>query len=178
MDKFTMPPNDVVSFNYANGHGGSGLIHEANPGGASAGAASALPAAVVQNMTALAAFLQTDIGAAWALAGELSGGVPAMQMIIFGSSAPALAALTVGAVAYGGTRALDDYFDGAIHTSFLNAVEQVARMDVGVADKYFGGDSFTVNNEKMMSDICSNWEDFWEDEPQIVAPIQHPLPYV
>lgn len=173
MDKDTLiPSNGTLQFNYAN-HPNNGA-HMMQEGGAAAG----LPHAVVQSMTALTAYLATDVGAAWALAGELSGGVPAMQAIIFGYGSVGLGVAAVGVGAYAATTWLDNSLDGALHTGVLNAIEAIAHLDVGVADKYFGGDSFTVNNEKMMSDICSNWEDFWQDGPQLIAPIQHPLPYV
>jgi hypothetical protein len=135
-----------------------------------------LPPAMVTQMTALAHFLEADVGAAWALAGKLSGGVPAMQAIIFGYSGMGAAALAVGAAAYYGTTELDKYFDGAIHTAFLRAVVMVGNMDHGTADMYFGADGFTTENRvPMMNEICSNWEEYWDNMPQIIAPIQFPL---
>ena len=135
-----------------------------------------LPPAVANQMTGLAAFLHTDIAAAWGLAGELSGGVPALRAVLFAMSGPSLAAYSVGAAAFLGTKALDKYFDGAIHTAFLDAVLMVGNLDQGVADRYFGGDGFSADNSvPMMDQICSNWTDYWDNIPQIVAPIQHQL---
>lgn len=134
-----------------------------------------LPPAVVAQMSALSAFLQADVGAAWALAGELAGGSVALQAVIFGGSSIGMAAMSVGAVAYGATTSLDKYFDGAIHTAFLDAVSQVGTMEHRVADRYFGGEGFSTNNVAMMSQISSNWTQYWDDIPQLVAPIQHQL---
>jgi hypothetical protein len=88
-----------------------------------------------------------------------------------------MAALLVGAAAYGATTWLDNKLDGALHEAFGNAVETVLNMDPGQADPYFGGDGFTVNDTAMMSDICSNWEDFWDDDPVnlIGLPQQQPV---
>lgn len=135
--------------------------------------------ALFLNMTALSEFLATDVGAAWALAGELSGGVPIMQAIIFTYAGPGMAALAVGAAAFVGTTWLDTHFDGALHEAFGGAVEMVLRMDPGEAETYFGGDGFTTNNTEMMSDICSNWTEIWEDIPVVsfvgIAPHEHPF---
>jgi hypothetical protein len=133
-------------------------------GGAPPGAPYIAPA-VVANMTALSQFLATDVGAAWALAGELAGGNVALQGIIFGYSGLGLSVAAVGYAAYGGTRALDNYFDGALHETFADSIEMVINMEPGEATPYFGGDGFTVNNTDMMSDICSNWAEYWDDIP-------------
>jgi hypothetical protein len=171
MNKATLTDDNVtVQFNYADhADNDSNLIRS------SGGAHSSLPPAVASQMIKLAAFLHTDIGATWALAGELSGGVPAMQVALFSMSMPSLAALGVGAAAYGATTALDKYFDGAIHGAFLEAIEMVGHLEHQVADRYFGGEGFSTESEPMMSEICSNWTDYWNDMPQVIAPIQHPL---
>ncbi|MDL2357079.1 MAG: hypothetical protein QFF03_17635 [Pseudomonadota bacterium] len=46
---------------------------------------------------------------------------------------------------------------------------------MGTATAYFGGEGYTTNNESMMDQTCSNWTDYWENMPQIIAPIQHLL---
>lgn len=163
--------NGTVQFNYADQiDNASNVIQSgrnSHPGH--------LPPAVVAQMSALSAFLQADVGAAWALAGELAGGSPGLQAVLFGTSSMGLAAISVGAAAFGATTLLDKYYDGAIHTAFLDAVMTVGNMEHRVADRYFGGDGFTTDNTRMMSDICSNWTDYWDNVPQLVAPIQHQL---
>lgn len=163
--------NGILQFHYADpvDHAADVIQagRNANPGH--------LPPAVVAQMTALSAFLQADVGAAWALAGELAGGSPALQAMLFGGSTMGLAAMGVGAVAYGATTSLDKYFDGAIHTAFLDAVMTVGNLEHRVADRYFGGEGFSTDNVPMMSAICSNWTDYWDNIPQLVAPIQHQL---
>ena len=163
--------NGILQFHYADQVDHTSNViqagRNANPGH--------LPPAVVAQMTALSAFLQADVGAAWALAGELAGGSVALQAVIFSGSTMGLAALGVGATAYAATTSLDKYFDGAIHTAFLDAVTMVGNMEHRVADRYFGGENFSTNNVPMMSDISSNWTQYWDDIPQLVAPIQHQL---
>jgi hypothetical protein len=174
MDKANLTlDNGTVQFNYASHIDSAANVIQVGR----TVAPGYLPPAVASQMTGLAAFLHSDVAAAWALAGELSGGVPALRAIIFGMSAPSLAALSVGAAAFGATTAIDKYFDGAIHTAFLDAVLMVGSMDHGLADAYFGADGFTTdsNNVPMMDEICSNWQDFWENIPQLIAPIQLPL---
>lgn len=172
MNKTSLQQDDgILQFNYADqiDHAANVIQsgRNANPGH--------LPPAVVAQMTALSAFLQADVGAAWALAGELAGGVPGLQAVIFGGSSMGIAALSVGGAAFAATTALDKYFDGAIHTAFLDAVTMVGNMDHRVADRYFGGEGFSTDNVPMMSQICSNWTDYWDNIPQLVAPIQHQL---
>jgi hypothetical protein len=136
-----------------------------------------LSPALISNMVALNTFLATDVGAAWALAGELAGGNVALQGIIFTYAGPGLAAFAVGSAAYFGTTLLDQKFDGALHEAFGGAVEMVLNMEPGQADPYFGGDSFTLNDTETMSEICSNWVEYWEDGPaNIIAPPQLGLP--
>jgi hypothetical protein len=173
MDKVnSIPSNGTLQFGLASHtNSGSNMVQE---GVAGAAAAAALPQSVVQSMTGLAEYLATDVGAAWALAGELSHGVPAMQAIIFGYGSLGLGLVAVGVGAYAATTWLDRSLDGALHSAVLEAVETIARMDRSVADPYFGGDGFTIGDSRMMSDICSNWEEFWDDEAQMIAPIQHP----
>ncbi len=173
MDQYIAPIN-TLQFKLANlSIPTANLMHTSSANAAAA--ARGLPVAVAQGMTGLAEFLATDVGAAWALAGELSNGVPAMQAVIFGYGSIGLSVAAVGLAAYGATTWIDESLDGALHTGVLEALEMIARMDPGVADEYFGSDGFTFYDEQMMSDICSNWEEFWEDVPaQIIAPI--PLP--
>ncbi len=136
---------------------------------------SLVPEKVAQGMEAITALLKTDIGAAWTLAGELAGaeGTLVTQAIIFGYSPIGLAVGAVAYTAYQGTTWLDNAMGGALHEGIVNAAVMLANMKPGSSEPYFGSDGFTTNSPHMMSEICSNWSDYWEDIPQIIAPIQN-----
>lgn len=152
------------------------LDPEYQPGGA-----MYISPAVVASMETLVNLLRTDVAATWALAGELSGGSPALRMTLFAFGPIGIAAVAVGVTAYQATTALDNYLDGALHEAFGAAVGKVISMEPGRPDPYFGSDGFTTNGESnyayfgddgwtdedelMMSDICSNWLDLWPDVP-------------
>jgi hypothetical protein len=133
----------------------------------------ALPAAVIQQMMTTAALLQMDMGAVWAFAATQSGGSLLVQSIVAAAPVAALAA-AVGGSAFAGMTAIDKFFDGAISNAVADLAIDISHLDTSVVLDYFG-DGNAFNEPAMMSQICSNWEDYWEDMPQIVAPIQHQL---
>lgn len=110
--------------------------------------------------------LQTDVAAAWTLAGELAGGNLALRSIVFGFGPVGMAAFAVGYTTYQGTTWMDNQLNGALHAGVLGAAEWVIEASPGQADPYFGGDGFTTDNTPMMSGICSDWEEFWGNVSQ------------
>lgn len=130
--------------------------------------------AVLSRMASLEALLQTDLPAAMAVANELAQGSPFMQAVFFEYGLAPLGPITVGLAAFGATRALDNFFNGAITDAVADAAYVLLHTDndPSAVNALFGGEGFTVDNVDMMSAICSNWTDYWRDEPQIIAPIQ------
>lgn len=136
--------------------------------------------AIWKGMQTLSELLLTDVGATWAAAGEMATG-RLTQAAIFSFGPVGVAVAAVGMGAYAGTTWLDQHLDGAIHTWALETVERIMESEFFDSDRYFGDiaeGNFEQMDVQMMSDICSNWEDWWEDVPvqgNIIAPIQPAL---